>query len=355
MKVCTLGQRALAVSCLLALSGCGASVNLGDDGTSGGKGGAAGGGGQPSTGGFINTGGSAPFGGAGAGGGSFGGGAGGSAPDGSLPACDAVPGQIAFDAIDEALNRDVYLAPGDGSQPSRLTSDPATDYQPALSPDGTQVVFTSFRSGSPQLYLMDIDDLDARPLTDRPEGADQASFSHDGTRIAFHSGASIYWMDLNEQIPHFVAEGLDDFNAYHWPRFSPDDSELFFDRNNEINAVKLDGSDLRPIVRNTTTQMSAPMSAPSGNVVAYQVNCYNLNAPSIWLVPSDKPSNMCEGRLLAENAEHPAFSPYEQLAFERIDRRRNEAQIALVYLSGTGTCAFTPLDGRDARNPSWSP
>jgi hypothetical protein len=43
---------------------------------------------------------------------------------------------------------------------------------------------------------------------------------------------------------------LDNFNANSQPQFSADDSELIFDRNNEINSVRLDGSGDRKIVQN---------------------------------------------------------------------------------------------------------
>ena len=39
--------------------------------------------------------------------------------------------------------------------PQRLTDHPALDYDPAWSPDGRYIVFTSERSGVPDLFVMD--------------------------------------------------------------------------------------------------------------------------------------------------------------------------------------------------------
>ena len=43
----------------------------------------------------------------------------------------------------------------DGSGVRRLTNNPAIDSTPTWSPTGTQIAFTSDRSGSPQIYVMD--------------------------------------------------------------------------------------------------------------------------------------------------------------------------------------------------------
>ena len=53
-------------------------------------------------------------------------------------------------------NWDLYLFDGPGSEPRRLTTDPGLDYNAAISPDGRWVVFTSERTGSPDLYVLDL-------------------------------------------------------------------------------------------------------------------------------------------------------------------------------------------------------
>ena len=61
----------------------------------------------------------------------------------------------------------------DGSNLRRLTNNPAIDTTPTWSPSGTQIAFTSDRSGSPQIYIIDADGLNLRKITseswcDRP-------------------------------------------------------------------------------------------------------------------------------------------------------------------------------------------
>jgi hypothetical protein len=82
-------------------------------------------------------------------------------------------------------NFDIFVADADGRNPVRLTTDPAVDQQPEWTPDGSQIVFVSGRSGSRQVYSMKPDGSEVRQLTSLPGGADQPVVSPDGSRIAF--------------------------------------------------------------------------------------------------------------------------------------------------------------------------
>ena len=57
--------------------------------------------------------------------------------------------RIAFAASSNG-NSDVFVCNADGSDPRRLTDDPATDGSPTWSPDGRRIAFVSNRSGHPQ-------------------------------------------------------------------------------------------------------------------------------------------------------------------------------------------------------------
>jgi len=73
---------------------------------------------------------------------------------------------------------DIYTIPAMGGAATRITSGSGFDGQPRFSPDGESIVFVSDRSGSENLYLVDPDGKNIRPMT---RGANQAFISPDFT------------------------------------------------------------------------------------------------------------------------------------------------------------------------------
>lgn len=60
---------------------------------------------------------------------------------------------------------DLYTVPLSGGSAVRLTSGSGFDAQPRFSPDGKTIVFVSDRSGGENLWLVDADGRNVRPLT----------------------------------------------------------------------------------------------------------------------------------------------------------------------------------------------
>ena len=61
----------------------------------------------------------------------------------------------------------------DGTQASQITDNRVSDSNPVWSPDGTQILFTSERDGSVDVYVMNADGSNQVNLTNSPfwEGA----------------------------------------------------------------------------------------------------------------------------------------------------------------------------------------
>lgn len=97
---------------------------------------------------------------------------------------------------------EIYLMNADGTEPVRLTTDGFADWSPSISPDGRgKIVFDSNRiavllgaridTTNSDLFLINHDgttdtDLNPTPLI----RGSSATWSHDGTRIAFHRSSS---------------------------------------------------------------------------------------------------------------------------------------------------------------------
>jgi signal transduction histidine kinase len=100
--------------------------------------------------------------------------------------------QIAFSSA-RSGNFDIYLMRADGGNPVALTSSRGYDEWPAWSPDGRQIAFISDRDGNAEIYLMQTDGSNLRRLTNHPADDWPAAWSPDGQRLVFASNRDEDW------------------------------------------------------------------------------------------------------------------------------------------------------------------
>ena len=82
---------------------------------------------------------------------------------------------------------DIFSASPDGGNLKRLTDTPGYDAEGSYSADGSRIVFTSFRDGDAEIYIMDADGKNPRRIT-HAKGYDGGPFfSPDGKRIIYRS------------------------------------------------------------------------------------------------------------------------------------------------------------------------
>lgn len=112
-------------------------------------------------------------------------------PDGAL----AVVPVTSYDIAENKGFTDLWLVPLNGGPARQLTSDKASDTQPAVSPDGKWVAFISKRGDDTenQVYVIAIDGGEARRVTAIPTGATVPKWFPDSQRLAF---VSDIWTDL---------------------------------------------------------------------------------------------------------------------------------------------------------------
>jgi dipeptidyl aminopeptidase/acylaminoacyl peptidase len=143
-------------------------------------------------------------------------------------------GQVAF-----ASNRDgvpqIYLVNFDGSDPTRLTNLTDGACQPAWSPDGQRLAFTSPCNSNKdvyngaQIFVMDVDGSDLEPLPSVPGGDFDPTWSPDGERIAFTSirdnHTQIYVVDVDTKATTNLSNNRAAEMQAAW---SPTGAELLF-------------------------------------------------------------------------------------------------------------------------------
>ena len=82
---------------------------------------------------------------------------------------------------------DIFTADLDGKNLRRLTDAPGYDAEASYSPDGSKIIFTSFRDGDGEIYIMDASGKNARRITHQKGYDGGPFFSPDGKRIIYRS------------------------------------------------------------------------------------------------------------------------------------------------------------------------
>jgi eukaryotic-like serine/threonine-protein kinase len=155
--------------------------------------------------------------------------------------------------------------------PHPLTDGYGGDFDPALSPQGDRLVFSSARSGNRNLWTADSKGSEARPLTSGPTVDERPCYSPDGTRIAFVSARDntrgIWVMNADGGAARVVvkAQVLD---ALSW---SPDGQKIVYATPaGDVPGLSIvtvnDGSVQR---LPTPGPATGPRWSPSGDMIAY--------------------------------------------------------------------------------------
>lgn len=170
-------------------------------------------------------------------------------------------------------------AGGGGSAPratfTQLTSQPAAELYPSLSPDGKWVVYGGEGDGHRDIFLQSTTGQTPINLTkDSPADDDQPAFSPDGERIAFRSsrdGGGIFVMGRTGEAVRRVTRG--GFN----PAWSPDGTQLAYtevgtelkpqnaEQRGHLMVVAVDGGTPRTLQEESVMQ---PRWSPNGRRIA---------------------------------------------------------------------------------------
>jgi hypothetical protein len=158
-------------------------------------------------------------------------------------------------------NYDIYVMNADGTDPKPLTSDSDQDKHPEWSPDSDQIAFESSRDDDDDtdnidafnVYVMESDGENEIPLTESPYNDGVPVWSPNGRSIAFRSnreeGYEVWKMDSQGVVEERVTDEVEPVRA---PAWSPDGGRIVFasgsDDNFDLYLVDAGGGDRRPLL-----------------------------------------------------------------------------------------------------------
>lgn len=232
---------------------------------------------------------------------------------------------------------------------SRLTADPWDDITPSLSPDGTQIAFSSRRNGYWDLYLLELSNGTTTRLTDTMAYEAAPSWSPDGQWLVFetYQEGSLDLVILPVSNPEQHQILADSEAAEHTPSWSPLGRQIAYISNqsgeDEIWIADLDKiGDERfiNISNNENMSESHPTWSPDGKSLAWAAYPSNSSLKGIYFKDIQKDTLP----VWLGSGDWPKWSPDGNQIYSLITSP-NENYLASYNLSGDYTLQPILLPG----------
>lgn len=254
--------------------------------------------------------------------------------------------QVVFVSDRNGGDFDLYISNLDGSNLRQLTDNGEDDLYPNVSPDGSQIAFTSEVNGLWQVFIINTDGSGVRQVTDSNTLNAYPAWSHDGQYLFYESREGDIWevyrigvdgsnpqrltfnteshdwhpaghpyrplvlfesgtkedikvMDYNGENVHYITK---DQQRNRVPDFSPDGRTIVFSKylgsNGEVYIMDITGEILAQITANGSTN-THPVFSPDGNYIGFdsdasgreQIYIYSFADGSIFNIFNDPGAN----------------------------------------------------------------
>lgn len=250
--------------------------------------------------------------------------------------------QIAFSS-DPGGNRqwEIWVMNADGSNAHQLT-DAERGRRPSWAADGKSIVFVSTSDNNSEIYRVRISDGQLTQLTNDPGFDWSPAASPSGNKIAFSSDRDggkdhLYVLDRDTTLTQITyGTGYDDY----LPNWSPDGNDIVFNREDssgsDLYVVHADGSDERQLT--TTPELEYfPAFSPDGTKVVYSSCTY---------VPGElKPDFRCAIHTINLDGTGDTSLGFPPLPFPIQDKfsnnKRNVDLWSILHDGSGGTLAWT--------------
>ncbi len=198
-------------------------------------------------------------------------------------------GERVAGTIEQRAVKEIFIADYDGENQRQVTVNRSLNLHSTWSPDARSIAYTSYRRGSPSVFVANI---------------------YEGTGDELTKG-------------NVVGQNM-------LPVWSPDGTRLAFastrDGNFEIYVMNRDGSNLRRLTNNPAAD-TTPTWSPSGTQIAFTSDRLGTGSPEIFIMDAD---GLNQRQLTHEGyADRPTWSPapYNEIAYTARTGAGNDIKI----------------------------
>jgi TolB protein len=261
--------------------------------------------------------------------------------------------RIAF-VNDATGKKEVYTVDYDGGNLRRLTDDRSIALLPKYSPDGRQLVYTTYREGAPQLYLLGADGQSKTPLC-RFAGLNSAAcWLPDGkslvVTLSMGREPNLYLVDAAGRVLRQLTSSSALDTA---PTVSPDGLHLAFTSDRpgypQIYVMDMNGANLRRLTQ--SGQCDSPAWSPQGDLIAFAMSEFGGRYD---IYTAEVTSGALRRLTWGDgDSENPAWSPDGRyIVFT--STRRGRRGLWIMGFDGSNPQPVGDIPGR-SYTPHWGP
>jgi TolB protein len=251
-------------------------------------------------------------------------------------------------------NKEMWASDLDGRHAVDLTPGGGLNLLPSWSPNGRNIVFTSFRDGSPMLYVLDSITRGVTALPHAGSLETGGSYSPDGRQIAFtlsqHGSANIYLVGSDGSGMHAITDTRETNSS---PTWSPDGKKIAFvstrSGDPQIFTMNADGTNVQRLTFQGRYNQT-PDWSPRGDEIVFTArderNVFDIFAVNV--------ENKVIRRLTQDSGhnEEPVWAPNgNSILFT--STRSGKSQLWIMNRDGTNQRPL-PAQG-EAFTPAWGP
>ncbi len=255
-----------------------------------------------------------------------------------------------------ASGRELVAYDVDGQRAEVLYRDPGIVLLPAWRPDGKALVFTSYRSGRPELWTLDLASRRPQRLLAVGDLTTGGVYSPDGSQIAFTAS-----QDGNSDVWIANADGTgarrltSDPAIDGSPTWSPDGKRLCFVSNRAGNphlyVMNADGSAQRRLTFQGTYNQT-PRWSPRGDLIAFTARD-ERKVFDVFTISPDTGKIQRVTQDQGRTNEEPTWAPTGRLLAFTSDRQ-GRPQLVVSSPNGDRQTLVT-REGTELATPAWGP